>query len=73
MSAEETSTMLYSLVDRPLAWMEMPFTSITEQATHAWRWQLVASVIFSLGWISIPALEMEMILNVPVIELERAT
>ena len=65
--------MWFSRVVRPSAPTETPFISITEQETHAWRWQLVASVIFSLGWISIPALEMEMILNVPVIELERAT
>ena len=47
--------MLCFPVDKPSARMEIPFTSTTEQATHAWRWPRVASVIFFRGWMQTPA------------------
>jgi len=63
MSEEVTFTMLYSLVDRPSARMEIAFTSITEQVTRVWPWLLAASVLFFRGWIQIPARKMQMALS----------
>jgi hypothetical protein len=62
-SAEETSTMLYFPVDKPSARMEIPFTSITEQETHAWRWPLAASVLFFRGWMRTLVRETQMALS----------
>jgi hypothetical protein len=63
MSAEVMSTTLCSLVDKPSAWMEIAFTSITEQVTRVWPWLLAASVFFFRGWIQIPARKMQMALS----------
>jgi hypothetical protein len=62
--------MLCFPADKPSERMETPFVFITEQPTRAWRWQLAASVLFSPGWTSMPAREMEAVLSVPVIKLE---
>jgi hypothetical protein len=58
MSGAGMSAMSYFLADKPSVRMETRFTYITEPLTHAWRWQLAASVLFFCGWMQTAMQEM---------------